>query len=336
MPVALPEEVGLDLSQLETISAELEKSDEHKIHSLLVMREGRLAFEAYYNGNSRESPHDIRSATKSITSLLTGIAVDQGLIGGVDDPVRQYLGEEYQSPTLGHDMLLRHLLTMSNGMDCDDGDMSTRGQEDRMYRSKDWVEYFVTLERAHDPGSISRYCTGGVVALGEIVSTAAGKDFADFADDVLFEPLGIHNYRWSRFDDGRKVDTGGHLYLTSQGLAKIGQLVLQNGEWEGRQLVSAEWLEQSTRTYTQLDGNPYGFLWWLDKVRYGDEEIQLVRASGNGGQAIVVVPEHDLVVVATGGYYNSDEVRVIYELLYNVILPSVPEIGEVYRQMRGR
>lgn len=327
LPRAGAAEVSLDLDRLVRVSDELSRSDEHKIHSILLVRDGKLAFDGYYNGHTRHNPHDIRSATKSITSLLLGIALDRGVIDDIDDPASAYLPDRYATPSLGDDVGLRHLLTMSSGLDCDDGDRSTRGQEDRMYRSRDWIEYFTTLNRVHAPGDTARYCTGGVVALGEVMANSIEGDFAAFADGALFAPLGIRNYRWARFDEGRKVDTGGHLLLTPEAMAKIGMLVLEGGTWEGRSLVPAEWIHRSTEPAVRLDGMPYGFLWWIDSLPYGQARVEVIRASGNGGQTIFIVPEYDLVAVFTAGYYNSDETRVIYELFYDVVLPSVPEVA---------
>ena len=326
LPTGTPEAVGLDLTYLDRVSRHFSEEIEHKIHSMLVVRNGLLVFERYYNGFGRDNPHDLRSATKSITSLLTGIAIERGAVAGVDAPLMDYLARAYPDVRDKDEILLRHLLTMSSGLDCDDGDRRTRGQEDRMYRSKDWVEFFLTLEQLYVPGETTRYCTGGVVALGEAIARGAGQDFATFAEDALFSPLGIQNYHWARFDEGRKVDTGGHLLLTPQAMAKVGMLVLQQGQWDGWQVVPAEWIERSIQPHTQINGEPYGYLWWRNTLRYGGEAVDVISARGNGGQAIFVVPEYDLVAVFTAGYYNSDDTQIIYNTFYNAVLTSVPEL----------
>lgn len=329
LPVGTPEAAGLDLSYLHRVSRHFSEEIDHKLHSMLVVRNGRLVFERYYNGFGRDNPHDLRSATKSITSLLTGVAIERGAVASVDAPLMDYLAPAYPDVRGKNDISLRHLLTMSSGLDCDDGDRRTRGQEDRMYRSQDWVEYFLSLEQPYAPGDTTRYCTGGVVALGEAIAQGAGQDFATFAEDALFKPLGIRNYRWARFDEGRKVDTGGHLLLTPQAMAKVGMLVLQHGQWDGRQVVPAEWVERSVQPRTQINGEPYGYLWWRNTLRYGGAEgkaVDVISARGNGGQAIFVVPEYDLVAVFTAGYYNSDDTQIIYNTFYNAVLTAVPEL----------
>ena len=320
IPAGEGEQAGLDLSELESISRHLTERGDHKVHSILVVSGGRLVFERYYNGYGPNNPHDIRSATKSITSLLAGVAIERGAIAGVDTPLMDLLGTRYHGVRDKDDILLRHLLTMSSGLDCDDGDRRTRGQEDRMYRSRDWVEHFLTLARTHPPGEVTRYCTGGVVALGEAIAVATGQDFAAFADEALFAPLGIRNYRWARFDGERKVDTGGHLLLTPRGMAKIGMLILGKGRWKGQQLVSADWIERSLQPRARINDEPYGYLWWRNTSRHGEEDVDVISARGNGGQVIFIVPDRDLVAVFTAGYYNSDETQLIYNIFRNAIL----------------
>ena len=325
LPTAEPAEVGLDPNVLASLSQQIAAKSRHDLHSLLVLRHGRLAFEQYYNGHSRDTPHDLRSATKSITSLLTGIAIESQAIESLESPIMDYLADEYPEVQDKDHLTVRHLLTMSSGLDCNDRDRKTKGQEDRMYRSKDWVRYFLSLKPTLPAGEKSFYCTGGVVALGEVVAKATGTSFERFADDALFGPLGIRNYRWATFDQDRKVDSGGHLLLTPQAMAKIGLLVLQKGQWQGKQLVPESWIELSTQEQTQVDGQPYGFLWWQTRLSYGDRTLNAVTARGNGGQLIFVLPELDMVVVTTAGYYNSEKSRLGYELLYRAIVPAALE-----------
>ncbi len=325
LPTAEPSEVGLDPNILHSMSRQIAAKGRHELHSLLVVRRDRLALEQYYNGHSRDTPHDLRSATKSITSLLTGIAIERRVIAGVDSPVMDYLAGEYPDIHDKNHLTVRHLLTMSSGLDCHDRDRGTRGQEDRMYRSEDWVRYFLSLRRVSAAGEQAFYCTGGVVALGHTLAAGAGTRLDRFADETLFAPLGIRNYRWASFDRDRKIDSGGHLLLTPQGMVKIGLLALHKGRWQGKQLVPESWMELSTREHTKVDGRPYGFLWWRTPLRYGERELTALTARGNGGQMIAVVPELEMVVVTTAGYYNSKKSRIADELLYRAIIPAALE-----------
>ncbi len=326
LPTAEPTAMQMDTLVLNTMLRTIDQKSKHRLHSLLVMRHGKLVVERYYNNATRHTPHDIRSATKSITSLLVGIALDEGAIDSVDMPMMEYLRASYPDVVDKDAITLRHLLTMQSGLDCDDQDRRTRGQEDRMYRKKDWVAYFLDVEPVEPPGTRTRYCTGGVVALGEVLAQATGQSVVEYADARLFAPLGIENYRWSLYDDGQKVDTGGHLWITPQGMARIGQLMLQDGMWEGQQVVPKAWVDVATQPQTTLDENPYGFLWWTSIVPYGKVTVDVKMARGNGGQVIFVVPAYDLVTVMTTTYYNSDKARIPYQLFFEAILPSVEEL----------
>jgi len=260
--------------------------------------------------------------------LLLGIAIDKGLIGDTSDPALGYLTKAYpdlrpSAPSLDK-ITLAHLLTMSSGLECDDRDRKSKGQEDRMYRKKDWVRYFFELPSVNPPGAISHYCTGGVVALGRVIAEASGLTVPEFARRHLFGPLSFKGERWSLFDRDRQTDTGGHLYLRPRDLAKIGQLVLQQGQWRGEQLVSAEWLQRSTREQTRIDGGrAYGYLWWIGGAQTKDQNFNFIFSSGNGGQFLFILPHPELVVVFTGGNYNSPKAGLPIQLLGNYVVPSI-------------
>ncbi|MCG8461909.1 MAG: beta-lactamase family protein, partial [Holophagales bacterium] len=186
LPVDRPENVGFDSSRLEEMARRIAAEPEHELHGLLIARHGKVVFERYYHGFDRDTPHDLRSATKSLTSLLVGAAIAGGHLDSVDQPMMAALAAAYPQVHDKDDITLRHLLTMSSGLDCNDRDRSSRGQEDRMYRKRDWLAHFLSLERIHHPGNHTAYCTGGVVALGEVIASSSGEDFADFADRALF------------------------------------------------------------------------------------------------------------------------------------------------------
>ena len=193
-----------------------------------------------------------------------------------------------------------------------------------MYRTRDWVRFFLTLPRTHAPGERTQYCTGGVVTLGRIVAEASGRSLADFAAEHLFGPLGIQAVAWSRFDHRRQIDAGGHLYLRPRAMAKIGQLVLQRGVWDSGDLISGDWIDISTAVHTRFaaDDRPYGYLWWRARAQLGARSLDLIFASGNGGQYIFIAPELDLVVVFTGSNYNSPASERPLEILGEFILPA--------------
>jgi CubicO group peptidase (beta-lactamase class C family) len=330
-PRASMAEVGMDSAHVALAMDSLPGGSAHGLHSMLVVRRGTLVYERYWSGHAAGTLHDLRSATKSITSLLTGIAIERGHLPGVDAPMLPYLAPRYADLDNPHEaksrITLAHLLTMRGGLACDDHDRRSPGQEDRMYRSRDWVRHFLELPVAHEPGDSARYCTGGVVALGRVLAEASGTPVPELARDALFAPLGIEQARWATFDGGRQTDTGGHLRLRPRDMAKIGQLVLQEGRWDGRQVVPAAWIRESTSMHTRLgEGRPYGYLWWQVGAAYPGHTVRIVHASGNGGQFIFIVPDLELVAVFTGGTYDSPRAGLPLHLLATAILPATEEI----------
>lgn len=319
-------QVGMDAALLRAAAERLDGERHHGIDSMLVARRGRLVSEHYWNGYDAATLHDLRSATKSITSLLVGIALDRGLLTDVRAPAFAHLAAAYPDlhPADDPPITLEDLLTMRSGLACDDRDRRSPGHEDRMYRERDWTRYFLTLARTHKPGERTTYCTGGVVTLGRIISEASGRSIPEFAYETLFGPLGIRTFAWRRFDGRRQTDTGGHLHLRPRAMAKIGQLVLQRGVWDQGDIVSGAWIDASTGVHTRFtaDQRPYGYLWWRAQAVLGARKIDLVYADGNGGQYIFIAPALDLVVVFTGSNYNDPAAARPFAILGEYILPA--------------
>lgn len=309
---------GVDEAPLEQMVQALASERFVGVHSVVLVHHGQLILEAHDRANRADKPHDLRSATKSITALLTGIAIDQGqldrttpLPSAVANPARP-------------DMTVEDLLLMRPGLACDDRDRRSPGFEERMYRRRDWLAFWRELPPAPFKGS--RYCTAGVVALGGAIAVGTGQDVPAFADQHLFGPLGINNAQWQTFSGG--TDTGGHLRLTARDLAKVGQLILNRGEWEGKRLVSAEWIEAMTTPQTTVDDQPYGYLVWLGS--YGglsNDAHPLWQFRGNGGQYVFILPDHQLVAAFTGGAYNRPEAGLPFHLMGRFVLPALGVVG---------
>jgi CubicO group peptidase (beta-lactamase class C family) len=327
----LPSEVETDGELLRHAMSDLPPASEHGLRSMLVMRRGKLVLEAYWNGYDKNAQQDLRSATKSITSLLVGIAIDRKFVKGIAEPLRTYLEPVYPNASaLQQNITLEDLLTMRSGLACNDRDEGSPGQEDRMYRERDWVGYFLHLPTVSPAGQATHYCTGGAVVLGRVISEASKRSVPTFADEFLFGPLGIKGAHWSDFDNHKQTDTGGHLSLRPRDMARIGQLVLQGGTWKGQQVLPRAWIEQSTSEHTRIDGRkPYGYLWWRLLVPYHDSHVSAIFAGGNGGQYIFVVPELELVTVFTGGNYNSRKAQRPFQIMNQYILPAVQKSSSV-------
>jgi CubicO group peptidase (beta-lactamase class C family) len=300
-------------------------NENHQIHSILLARNNQLVLEEYFHQYEADTRHDMRSVTKSVRSLLVGLAVDRGIIGGIDDPISKYILAPI--PEKNHDLrkeriTIRHLLTMSTGLDCNDWDKKSRGREDRVYRKKDWLQYTLNLPMVGDPGDSSFYCSMGTVLAAEAVRQASGMPIDAFAGKFLFGPLGIENVGWGHTAKGTAViPSARRLFMTPRDMLKVGQLVLNKGLWDGKQLVSEAWINEMLSLQSTLAGIEYGFLWWRIPYDIHSEKILAYTATGNGGQYIMVFPSINTVMVFTGGAYNSEEDKLPFIIVRDVLLP---------------
>lgn len=301
------------------------QNGKNKIHSALLIKNDQIIVEEYFNGYAVNKQHDLRSTTKSIRAILMGIALDKGFIDSIDDPISKYLKNPVPKKNLDHrkkKITIRNLLTMSSGLDCNDWDKRSKGQEDKVYKKKDWLQYTLDLPMVNDPGTVSNYCSMGVVLIAEIISQASGMTIDSFAEQYLFNPLGITNISWNHTSNKDVISSGNRLYMTPRDMAKIGKLILNNGMWNEKQIVSKNWIVESTTPKTKITGIEYGYLWWNIPFKVKDKIIVSKVATGNGGQYIMVFPELDIITIFTGGAYNSQEDKLPFAIMQNIFLPT--------------
>ena len=306
------------------------------VHSVLVTHGGKLVFERYFRGDDEipgrfygprvenitfdaDTLHNVKSVSKSVVSLAVGIAIDRGLIGSVNEPIFSFFPElsDLRSPEKDR-IRLSHLLTMSLGLKWVEATPSTGDDNDevRMHMALDPCRYVLGLAATAPPGQEFFYNTGALTLLSAIMRKATGRPLDEFAHATLFESLGITAVEWSRVRGD--TDAGGGLRLRPRDMAKIGQLVLAGGRWNDRQVVSRAWIETSTAPKLKAtDDQLYGYLWWLGRSRLNGREVHWVGALGRGGQSIRIVPELDLVVVVTAGYYQ-DYSRQAFQVQYGI------------------
>ena len=298
---------------------------ENKIHSVLLVKNDQIIIEEYRNGQVLNQKHDLRSATKSIRSILLGIAIDKGFIDSVNDPISKYLKSPIPNKNLDkrkEKITIKHLLTMSSGLDCNDWDKKSKGQEDKVYKKKDWLQYTLNLPMVNEPGTVSNYCSMGAVLIAEIISQASGMTIDKFAEQYLFNPLEITNISWGHTSNKKVIPSAKRLYMTSRDMAKIGQLILNNGKWKGKQIISEIWVTESTTMKTKIAGNDYAYLWWNIPFKRNEKLIVSKTASGNGGQFIIIIPEMDMVAIFTGGAYNSEDGQLAFAIINDIFLPT--------------
>ena len=293
------------------------------VHAVLVARGGKLVFERYFKGfdeiNGRrvesvtfdgDTLHNIKSVSKSVASLALGIAIDRGLIRSVDEPIFSFFPELSDLRTPEKERIrLSHVLTMSLGLKWVEAvpDNEGNNDEERMHMAPDPCRYVLSLPATTPPGQEFFYNTGALTLLSAIVRKATGRPLDEFARTNLFEPLGVTKMEWTRVKGDS--DAGGGLRLRPRDMAKIGQLVLAGGRWNDRQIVSKAWIDASMtarlEATTGSGGFFYGYLWWLGRSLFKEREVHWAAALGRGGQSIRIVPELDLVVVVTAGYYQD-------------------------------
>ena len=298
------------------------------VHSLLVYHKGSLVLEEYFYGFNREKPHPMISFTKSVISLLAGAAVDRGMLRA-DEPVLSRLGY----PTLQNPdprkakVTLTNLLANQSGLACNEYDRSSPGNETHLFETADWAKAFVDLPVVSEPGIIARYCSGGFFTTGRIVERASGKPLPQFADQVLFTPLGIprSNWRWSFALSHSDRNTFGQIYLRPRDMLKLGILIQNRGLWQHKRVISSSWIDAATGFQSRIDDSDYGLgiwhRWYNVKTTSGDRRIDTIMLSGNGGQKVYLVPSLDLIVVSTGDAFFVES--PVNEMMVRVLLPAL-------------
>ena len=285
------------------------------IHALLIAHRGKLVVEEYFHGHHREMTHDSRSAGKSLTSALLGVALHQGALASLDQPVYSLFGgvEAFANPDSRKErIVVRHLVTMSSGFDCDDGDDDSPGNEDHLQsqdEEPDWYRYTLDLPMVREPGEAGVYCTAGINLIGGVLREATGTSLLQFFQEAFAEPMGISYYQMNLSPTYRGY-MGGGIRLRPRDFLKLGQLYLDGGVWEGRRIVSEEWVRASAAPHASLnEEGDYGFAWWRRSYEVGGRTIDTYYASGNGGQLLFVVPELELVALIQAGNYSDGRTR---------------------------
>jgi CubicO group peptidase (beta-lactamase class C family) len=304
--------------ELGAIEGALRHGDVKKIGSLLVARHGKLIYEAYFDGDGA-TLRDTRSAGKSVTSILTGIAVDQRKLPGVEARVFGYFADKrpFLHPDPRKDLLtVEDFLTMSSLLECDDWNDFSQGNEERMYLTEDWVRFTLDLPIKGFPpwvpkpkdtplGRAFSYCTAGASTLGALLERATRTSTQDFAKTALFEPLGIAKEEWPITPMGT-AQTGGGLRMRSRDWLKIAQTYADGGVWKGRRIVSEAWVKASTSPHAKIDDETeYGYLWWLSTFGAEGKKAKTAFMSGNGGNKIGFVRDLGLVFAITSTNYNT-------------------------------
>lgn len=315
------------------------------IHSLLVVRHGKLAVEEYFTGVDErrgeaigvldfdaDTLHDVRSVTKSVISMLFGIALGEQGVPDIDTPVLDQFPQyvDLRSPER---MLiqLRDVLSMTSGLKWDEssypyGDL--RNSETAMDEAHDPYRFVLEQPVVAGHGRQFRYNGGNTMLLSAVLKRCMKMPVEKYAEHVLFAPLGIERYEWIKYPSGEPVAASG-LRLLPRDLAKLGLLYLNGGRWNGTQVVPESWVRDSLSPHATISNRPtgfqrYGYQWWLGTARVGKGSVSWSAAVGWGGQRILIVPSMDLVVVLTAGLYQDPrQTDITFEILLDRVLPAV-------------
>lgn len=279
------------------------------VQGVFISQNGKKMFEEYYYGYNQNEVHDTRSAGKSLASILIGICIDKGYINSEDDFILDYFPNYVPNKNwsdLKKSISIKHLMTMASGLDCDDNNDESLGTEDRMQTQQeelDWYKFTLDLPMVGKPGEASAYATAGVNLLGGIIRNSSNMTIYELADKYLFRPLGITEYFFN-IQPNEDTYLGGGIHLKLQDQAKIGELMLNKGNWNGVQVISRQWVEKTFEKYNKVNGNWYGYNWWHYSCIVKNKNFESYNAGGNGGQYIIITPPLKLVCVLSGGNYN--------------------------------
>ena len=323
---------------LDSISIAIQNGEYPNIDGVVISQDGKIKYEKYFNGFTKDSLHDSRSSFKSITGLLAGIAIDKGFIKNINEKVYSFFPEykSYKNWDARKDsMTIEDLLEMKSGYDCEEW-MSTKDCEAEMTTTNDWLKFSLDLPLAHTPGTFWAYTSCNTMILGGIIAHASKMTIPQFADQFLFQPLRITHYQWTKDPAGHAM-TSGSFYILPRDMIKIGELVLHNGVWNGKRIISEKWIVQATQRMTKIENfsnvkisknkiaepQPtfYGYTWYNEKIQTNQFSYNAVFASGNGGQYIMVIRDLHLVIVFTGNSYNSSKSKLPFDILIRYILP---------------
>jgi CubicO group peptidase (beta-lactamase class C family) len=322
---------------LDGITAAVASGDYKQVTSVIVAREDRILYEHYFDDAGAEGLRNTRSATKTVTGMLIGAAVDRGMLR-IDAPVMPFFKDRQPiaNPDPRKDRItIEDLLTMSSLLECNDENEFSRGNEERMYLVEDWVKFTLDLPIRGFPdweprpekspyGRAWSYCTAGVTILGPLLELATKQKVPDFADAVLFKPLGISRSKWHYQPLGPAM-TGGGLELRSRDLLKLGQLYVDLGRWQGRRVISEDWVRRSVSPHANArEDTDYGYLWWLQTFNVDGRRIKTYGMYGTGGNKVFVVPDQKVVVVVTTTNFRVPAAGGLTDKLFvSQIVPAV-------------
>lgn len=312
LPFMSLEDAGFNRDSIENLIDRIYETPHKDFRGLVVIKDNHIVIEEYFNTYWRNTIHDVRSAGKSITSLLLGVAMKDGLIESLDQSIYSLFSER-QNPNINKDykkIKLRDVLDMSSGLDADSDDSQTAGQAVNWGGLDDWKEYLLNVPLVSKPGENFVYADIHPLLIGLAIEEASGKSLKDYAQEKLFDPLGIKQVYWYT-NAANQTGAAGNLYLTALDFAKLGLLITNEGKWNNEQIISSDFIESliNSKNPAIADwfflADSYGMFWYKATRTFGEKEVDYMLASGLGGNYLVVVPDQKMVIAITSSAYRT-------------------------------
>ncbi len=302
------------------------------IDAIIVAQNNKIIIEEYFNGFDKNKPHETRSSFKSITSLLAGIAIEQGFFK-VEDEIGQFI-TEWANDSRGK-IKVKDLLEMRSGLACEGFFDKGPDCESEMYETDDWLDYILNIPLRHEPGTKWEYSSMEPDLIGIIISRTSGQTLMDFADKYLFEPIGIDKCQWEITPDGRGYAAGSS-YMKPLDMLKIAILVANKGIWKGKPVISSDWIKESTNCEIEVGMSflywsgiknaittsaKYGYFWYREVLQYKEIQTEVLFASGNGGQYMMVLEDYNAVITFTGSNYGNWKGKLPFDIVLKYLIP---------------
>ncbi len=335
-PVGTLSEVQIDeqlIAKLvdEVILKTADSIDDPYIHSMLIARSGKLVLEEYFHGFHRNKAHDTRSASKSLAAVLAGAVIHSGTPVKLNSPVFETILAKTETNTSSVDsnkqkINLEHLISMSSGLECDDGNSSSKGNENTMQsqdEQPDWYRYTMDLDMTREPGEKAVYCSAGMNLTGAVLAAASGSKLEELFMQLIAKPLQVNHYYLNISPSGHPY-LGGGIYWQPRDFMKLGQVMLNGGTWNTQRIVSEEFAKKSISPIYQMRNKGYGYGWWSTQYPYLNRKVTAFYAAGNGGQIVMGIPELELLIAFYAGNYSHQVGRKIQEEFVPMyILPAL-------------
>ncbi|MCP1994327.1 serine hydrolase [Flavobacterium sp. HSC-61S13] len=318
----------IDIAKIEELNRKIAKKTYKNITSIVAIKDGKILIEEYFNGANRNTLHDTRSVGKSFASTLLGIAIKDKFIKSETQTLKEFYNlKSFQNYSTPKDSItLKSLLTMSSTLEGSDMNSESPGNEENMYPTKNWVEFALNLpiDKTKQPDKQWDYFTAGCIVIGDIIHKSVPNGLEKYATKSLFRPLGITKYKW-QFTPQKVANTAGSLQLSSLDYAKFGQLYKNLGTWDGKQILTQEWIAKSlSHQMTISDDEFYGYLFWNKTYKINGLDYEVYYSRGNGGNRIFIFKDQPIVIVITSTAYNTPYgEKQVEKIMQEYLIPAI-------------